>query len=684
MAFEERIRVLIQSVFDSKGFDQLNRRFARLMEVRDDLQKRFNQGIGLKNIGGEIDQLKEKFTEGGMEVDLFKERMEDFEEAADKASNVNPKIPLKDDASGGDDDDGGNSVIDNIVEEEGIERVEAAKESLKEMGMIIRDQRTGRALFPGEIQDPLADAADRFDKNIPFRTRSFGMLDNLEELEARLRSIDGFSINKEDLVGGPDVFQSQSDIANEGGKSLRRVVPDLAVPSFGDPNAIMGFSGGLDKLADAGNTATTSTQRLKKRGVGGLKSAMSQAAGGTRALQMRLLGLQFTMLTVAFIFGGLLASALGAVGAFQILGNTLKFLFLPTALSLLDPLLSIQDRVFNLDEETRKFIGDAFALISVVSIAIGVFAALAQPIVGLVGTLVRLGGALSLGGAFSSLITFLGAGGSSAAGLAGSLAVVKGAIGTMVTVLSGILGPLLLIVGVVIALVTAFQRFPEVRKLVTNVFDHIVASVTNAVRMLMSIIKGVVNVISGLTTFLIAVFTGDMEKMKAGLKEVLFGLGQIFVDPLLMAVNFIGNNVIPAFGDVAHDIISVLVDTFAQNAGFVKDAILSLVPAGIRGMVNNFLGDTAGELHEFIDEQADGLKKFGEGFEDIKFDIGGKDIKAKSGKKDSGEAAKKEQNNTFNVKAMLQNDQDTTFEQGRKFGEGISRGMVNKGSNFNI
>jgi len=48
--FSETIRVVLQSVFNSEGFDQLQKRMRSLMKTRDALQKQFDRGIGMKNI----------------------------------------------------------------------------------------------------------------------------------------------------------------------------------------------------------------------------------------------------------------------------------------------------------------------------------------------------------------------------------------------------------------------------------------------------------------------------------------------------------------------------------------------------------------------------------------------------------------------------------------------------------
>lgn len=146
--------------------------------------------------------------------------------------------------------------------------------------------------------------------------------------------------------------------------------------------------------------------RIASISIEGLAGSLASAAPAARNLQMKLLGLQFTLLTVAFVFGGLMAGALGAVGVFEVLGNTLRFFFLPSALNVLDGVLQLQSGLMNVDRSTRETIGNIFFAIAAFSAFGGIIAALLKPIVSLFGLVTTLTGGLgSLIGFFSKADT---------------------------------------------------------------------------------------------------------------------------------------------------------------------------------------------------------------------------------------------------------------------------------------
>jgi len=362
--FTETIKVVVQSVFNSDGFDKLERRMANLMNTRDNLEKQFNRGIGMKNIKSEIEQIEGKFNEAGLELETFEDKIDQVQLRGDDGqfagtqsfSNSIQEMFEAEDTE---------QMANSIVNESKInENVDAAKAQLEELGVAVKDVETGRAVGPGAMADRLADAANRLDKFGGFDQQNM-MASILPEERGMDRagmrigrtlgeSLQNFSLPENmdfrDNLAQTLTFDKDIDVA-EGfpQDNIQDVGPDLNKGpnqfsvSGANVRTLGVLSTGMAEVGDAANTATTGVQRFSQNSLPEMDRSLGQVAQSTRGLQMRLLGLQFTMLTVAFIFGGVMASALGAVGAFQILGNTLKFLFLPTALDLLDPLLSWRD-----------------------------------------------------------------------------------------------------------------------------------------------------------------------------------------------------------------------------------------------------------------------------------------------------------------------------------------------------
>jgi hypothetical protein len=370
--FSETITVILESVFNSEGFDQLRKRMRSLMKTRDALQKQFDRGIGMKNIEGEIDDLKDKFNEAGLEMETFRDQVDEVDKQVSKAGSKKQLGPgrisletlLKGGGVGGDEPkmktekftDSIRELFDAANEEQLAEQIvdrsqikkntEVAKSQLEELGFVVKDAATGEVIDTGRMNERLAEQVKRMDGEFEHPQR----------------------------------------------RALRRMNP------FSDSQmqSMRNFKGRMGQIGAVTGAVSSKMGGMARRVVPGLDMSMQDASQSVRGLQMRLLGLQFTMLTVAFIFGGLMTSALGAVGVFEVLSNSLKFLFLPSALDVLDIVLDLQEVIFGLDRETRRAIGSITGIISGISIAVGLFAALSQAILPFVGAIASVVSVLGL------------------------------------------------------------------------------------------------------------------------------------------------------------------------------------------------------------------------------------------------------------------------------------------------
>lgn len=376
---------------------------------------------------------------------------------------------------------------------------------------------------------------------------------------------------------------------------------------------------------------------FKARALKGMSGGFQRVANSAQALQMRLLGLQFTMLTVAFIFGGLMAGALGAVGVFQVLGDTLKFMFLPTALNVLDVMLDLQSFVLGLDRDTRELIGNIFAWISVFAILVGIAAALLKPIVTLIGGIGTLGAKLA----------GLGSG-----GVVGGLQIIAGAMKTVGGIIAGsitaILGFFAGLAGAFLAVVTVAQRFGKMVGLVFGIvltaigivvaafasipvgigiaigavlgiiytfrdtFVSIIMSLINIIiqtfikwgKAIWKIIKGVVNIIQGFVSAIAALFTLQFDKVLKYMKEFGKGIAQIFwgiVDFVLAPFKAIynavvGNSIIP---DMVNDIIDWLFKLPGKAFDMAETMVQNIIN-GIKGVGSGIWDAMKSVLPDFL------------------------------------------------------------------------------------
>lgn len=488
-------------------------------------------------------------------------------------------------------------------------------------------------------------------------------------------------------------------------------------------NAAVNTLGGIESsgFADTMSTrkfqeTTRSTNRLGKSfrrarsgavrlgaGIGAVGSALSSAAPAARKLQMRLLGLQFTMLTVAFIFGGLMAGALGAVGVFEVLGNTLKFLFLPTALNVLGGVLGIQEAVMSMDEETRQLIGDIFFWISAFAIVIGLAAALGKAVLSLVGFLKVLGGVFKFIGAF---LNIFGVGISTVAGLiAGLLGFLGGLVAGFLIVtkvaakfgkkVALIVGSILVVLGAALALIASAPltiaaavglAIGALIGLLVTFKDEVFAFIGAVIGLFVGFVKGVIGLFFGLIDFIVNDVVGGFVQMGKDIFNLLFG-GSIFPDLI--------NGIIGLFKDLVKFVASLplkfakialnlgkafvkaIVKGINAVGGMIWDALKSFLPSQVvdaleaaGGFVKggiNVAGDLAGGVANAAGNLAGGAAN---AVSDL---FGGGD--------NTNTNQTNVQQNNINAEVQVNDKEETPQETGREFGRGAADGLNQRANN---
>jgi len=96
--------------------------------------------------------------------------------------------------------------------------------------------------------------------------------------------------------------------------------------------------------------------KFSKR-TGRMASGVRKATHGLKGFKMEMLGVMFFGMGLQRFFTGLLKPALEAVGVFDILRTVLELLFLPIAMMLLPAFLWLLDRIMNMSEGTKLWIG---------------------------------------------------------------------------------------------------------------------------------------------------------------------------------------------------------------------------------------------------------------------------------------------------------------------------------------
>ena len=139
---------------------------------------------------------------------------------------------------------------------------------------------------------------------------------------------------------------------------------------------------------------------------------------GLRGFRMEMLGVMFFGMGLQKFFTGLLKPAMKMTGLTELLSNVLAVLFLPIVLKIIDFLLPWIDRIMNLSDETKLFIGKivlwgaaigtALFLVGMFALGIGslilVFGGLFMIFKGVFDIVYKLFGGGALGGAAASML----------------------------------------------------------------------------------------------------------------------------------------------------------------------------------------------------------------------------------------------------------------------------------------
>lgn len=461
---------------------------------------------------------------------------------------------------------------------------------------------------------------------------------------------------------------------------MRNTVSSLNL-NLDNMNPLVGSnSAKFQSLGDNTSSTASATKLFKNKASSAASMLSGDMIPSLQSLQMTLLGVQFQLLSLAFIFGGLMGSALGAVGIFEILGNTLKMFFLPIALELLPAVLNIREAILGVDDETKKMIGRVFAAIagfaafgsilafvtngflSVLTVVKG----LASPFLGLISLLLKSKtGASSLLGALSAF----GSGG------------VLGGLASIATTIASYIPHIAAVIAIATALFTIFNRFPGLTKTIASTVMKIFGPVIGFVKLLFknmtSIISGLLNIITGVVTVVAGLLTGQFGKAKKGLKEIFFGISQFMIQPFINFINFLIKHILPAIGDFAFMIPKLIVKALMGIGGLIKDALKSVLPDFIWNRVKGLFSG-AGAVGDLALSALNAPKRLLNSIDTISGPQIGKDFKPDKNKK----GQTKVQQNNINANVEVNDKEETPQETGRSFGKGLAQGLNSRQSNF--
>jgi|AKVG01.1.fsa_nt_gi phage-related protein len=684
MAFREELNIDIQTRLDSDGFKRLRKElgkteaqmagsmgFLRQVQEFNQLRASVNK---LDNALAEAN-LDVSFEEGGSKVrgadGKFKDKQEVLAQTAAALRRLRNGTPIN--ISFGE----MRSPADMLKDDFDPSRFEIPSPT-------VSDNLTPEPRNLNTLNDGLSNSFDtaKLVEGTPLSELSAGAQEAVRSISDVTTGLDEVSSASQgiNVQTVENLDRSRLETANMKFQRLARSIPvfrtalDRAAPATQSMAGLTKKLGG--SLGRAGR-GMSNTARM----TGALTRELGRAAPSAQKLQMRLLGLQFTLLTLAFVFGGLAAGALGAVGVFEVLGNTLRFFFLPSALNVLDIVLDFQEFIMGLDESVRESIGNFLLAAAAVAAFGSLLTILASPIVTIISVLTTVGGALS------SFLTLLA--GILQTGVLGVLSMIGSLIGgiavgfKLVTSIAARFGKkVAAVAGTIIAVIAGIGAVIASGVLLP------LALAGAAIGALLGIIfvfrDKIISIVSSIVSKGVSIFMGLLKGLLNIGKQIFKGVVGFFGK---LAKAIVGNSIIP---DMVANIVSFIMSIPGKIAG-IGQSIVATIVNGLTSVGSSIFEAFKGILPDFVVDALIGagsaVKNIGSGIakagsnliSGVSNTVGGIPGGGNGG---SGGNNNVQQNN-INVQAEVNNSEETAGETGRQVGQAIGNETNRRNRFFN-
>jgi hypothetical protein len=707
MSFTEKIKVQIDSVFDSTGFKRLEKNIASVNENFQSMGQFFRRAKGMGNMVQEAEEFQDVLERANLQFEEMGGRQLSEKLRGTEGFDVGEDFE-KFDALGGMFKDANGELI-------------SMGEALRRVSFIISDMGTpfedsdGKpipaVMNPSEKKGtpPLSRPTD----DIPTPDEAFSNMQGqsipVDFRPVQRRAVSGSELERRSInrlpgtgVNLPSGTQKELSALQSTVKRVNESLSGLQTSFSRIQDSASSSALSLKEYAMSNTLVARTTNMLKGRtvqlnqaisrtglrariagiNVKALGGALASAAPAARNLQMKLLGLQFTMLTVAFIFGGLAMGALSAVGAFEVFGNTLRFLFLPSALNVLDLLLDFQSVVMGMDRSTRETIGNFALLAAGFAVVVGLLAALGKAVVTLVGALKTLAVA-------SKIIIPL-------------FQLFNTAIGTVFGLMMGLAGLLAGIAGGFLVVTRVAAKFG---KKVAAVVGLILAAIGTVLAVILSAplaVGAAIGLIIGSILGLAFVFRDTLLKIVVGTFKAIMGAIDFLISGFMGLIDFIVNDVVGGFVELFNKLVgnSIIPEMVRKIIGFIMSIPGKIANLGIQIVKTIVNGITsAGSaifeafksiLPDFLVNAIEGAGKAVKGIADAGgkiVDAAGNVIKGAAeagsnllggGNKNSGQNKTEITNNQIDVTAEVNNSEETVGETGTKLGQSLNQTFEGK------
>lgn len=313
-------------------------------------------------------------------------------------------------------------------------------------------------------------------------------------------------------------------------------------------------------------------------------------AKGMQALNMRMLGLMFTGLNLAFIFGAILSLTPGLGGALRGLAGGISTALIPATKMLMPHIMNLTNAFLKMDKDTRKLFSMIVIFGTILGVVIGLFGLLAMAIlnigslvmsaVGVVGTIIAAFKAWAAVGSFLML------------SFKGMMAVVAGLAGLFVAAFGIAQGAFMLfgkVVGTIVAAVLI--AIGAVVAAVLSVPAGIAIAVGAALALIWNFRNGIVDALQGVVDFI----HGGFEAAWNSIKNIVGGV--------VSWIKNAGSTVINAGKEFGKDLVDGVIDGIKSMSSTIASAFWNVLPGPLASAakgVSNFAGDLVGNITDVI------------------------------------------------------------------------------------
>lgn len=582
MSFEEKLNIDINSVFDRKGFRRLSRELDEIEKKVAPFSDIFNAAE--KTAGREkfFDDFKRRIDQTSFSINKMSDEMNDFNQIRRAIRGGSLEVSDK---------------FDNASQaaRKAVLQIDRLGGTIQDANGVLRT--TGE--LGGEMKSTF-ELPDLGDRNLSEKAQTDSIADGITQTDQIQREVD-------QMFSDLDFSRDISGSGSMAGEALAQAGFSTTLDEHADSltsnlNDVSRQSESTTRRFSLQNLATDRMNELFGMGkarLAGFERGVKSLLPNLQALQMELLGIQFQLLTLSFLLGGLLLPAIGAAGIFEILGNTLKLLFLPTALDLIPVVMDIRDALLGLSENARESLGRflifgaaitgfasilAFAANGLLSIA-----SAAKLVLSPITKLINAFAFFKTGKTGMAALKALGSGGAA------------GGLKTLGATASKVALPLTLLVGIITGLTAVVKRFPKQSKKIKNLagaFGVLGTLAKVTLKNLKTMAKGFVNIFQGLFTFFAAKLFGDPEKQVKGASEFGQGVFQLLVQPVLNFLEGLNDQFLESGVKLGASLLKGLIGVITnQEEGLFEKALKRVLPTQLFTAVGNFL-----DMKEFEEE----------------------------------------------------------------------------------